>query len=135
QIRKYKNMIAEELSDRVSYQILDDIQKELELGINRDILKKILTPYKYNIREVIVKNIKRIESRALSQKHDEWVDFVSELVDDSIKYSEEYRKIISLPIVGERVRSFLTRERISGMVDKGIQSFSANLDKSLDSEA
>jgi len=135
QIRKYRNMIAEELSDQVSYQILENIQKELELGVNRDILKRIITPHRYAIRDVIVKNLKKFEVRALSQKHDEWVNFLSELVDDALKNTDEYRKVVHLPIIGDKVRFFLSREKITEMVDRSVNNFSDTLDQALDSES
>jgi len=122
-ISKYQNIIIEEISDQVTIKILSDVQDKIRLGVTRKIIEEMLFLNKEKIREIIIKNIKNVEIPALTTQQDEFVGFVSKIIEEEVKSTKEYKDIKKIPYVNNALNSVFNKTNINKIVKK----YSSNL--------
>ena len=132
-VLKYQAIVMEEISDRVAINILTNIQAKTRLGGSRELMEDTLRSNRDEIRNVIVANLKRLELPTLELRQQELVDTVSGLVMESVRATDEYRQLSSLPLVSGVLASLINQERIARMSEQALDAFQAAWARKLDS--
>lgn len=134
-VNRYRAIITEEISDQVAVKILSDVQEKVKLGVHRTVVEETLRPNKEAIKQVLIDSIRKFENRLVTTKRDEWVLFLAELVEDSIKDTEEYQKWSRMPLVSGQVERLFSRRNILATVDQTFANLTESLREALLSDA
>lgn len=130
-ILKYQAIIMEEISDRVAINILTNIQAKTRLGGSRELMEDTLRANRDEIRNVIVANLQRVDLPTLQIRQDELVQTMSGLILESIRATDEYRRLESLPVVRSVVANLVNEERVSRMSEQALEAFSEAWERKL----
>jgi hypothetical protein len=133
-IKNLKEIAAEEISDRVSVKILSDIQDKVRLGANKTIVEETLLPHKDVIKKVLVKNIKVMEFRLISENKQQLVNFTTEVVVDTINELPQYKQLLKIPYVNDKLKKMMAKENFSVLVDQMVGNVSTSLHHALNNE-
>ena len=113
---------------------MSDIQEKVKLGVSRTVIEQTILPYKDVIRDVIVKNVRKVEYRIITENNLQMVNFVTEVVEESINDLPQYKKLIKIPFIGERLKDFVNRKNINSTVEQLVNNFSNSLNNTLNKE-
>lgn len=133
-VKRYQDIILEEISDQVSINILTGIQDKVRLGSGRDVLERTLLPHKHQITQTTLASIQKIERRILQERKPEWVAFISSVIDDSLKGSPELAQLARIPLVNRKVAELTSRPSIEAMVTGTLDRTVDALETALQSE-
>lgn len=122
-IMHYKEIIVEEISDQVSLNILSNIQEKTKLGTNRKLMEELITTYKPRLKEVVKSHIGNIHLPKIESKREEFVEFLAELFHESIKETDEYKRMARIPGVSSSISLFINQQTIAKLIDQSIDSF------------
>lgn len=132
-INKYKEILNADTSSRISSDILTDIQQDIKNGSNKDLLERVLKTHKKRIQSVVVENIKKIEVKIVDENRKTIVDFLSRVIEDTIDDLPQYKALMRIPYVKDKVQDFLSEESINKFLDQSTISFSTSLRETLNS--
>lgn len=133
-VKRYQNIIIEELSDKVATNILTGIQDKVRIGSGRDVLERTLMPYKGQITDTALASIHKLERRILQERKPEWVAFISSVIDDSLKASPELAQLSRIPLLNRKVTELTSRPSIEAMVGGVLDRTIAALENALQSD-
>lgn len=132
-INKYKEILNADTSSRISSDILIDIQQDIKDGANKDLLERVLKNHKKSIQKVVVENIKKIEVKIVDENRKTIVDFLSRVIEDTLDDLPQYKALMRIPYVKDKVQELLSEESINKFLDQSTSSFSASLRENLNS--
>lgn len=122
-VLKYQSIIMEEISDRVAVNILTNIQAKTRLGGSKELIKDTLEANRDEIRDVILANLQKIDLPTVQLRQQELVDILASMIMQSIRATDEYRSLTSLPLVRPLVESVLNQERMAHISEQAMDAF------------
>lgn len=128
---RFKSIIEEEISDQVALNILSNIQEKTRLGTNRELLKALIAAYHEPIKTHAVEAIQSMEIPTLDRKHNELVAMVSAMTYETITRTDDYQRLIQLPLMESTLNRVINTESISKIVDQSMEAFLDVLQESL----
>ena len=132
-VNKIKAVLNADTSNRVSIDILTDIQQDIKDGSNRDLIEQVLKIHKSRIQKTIVENIKKIEVKIVDENRRTIADFLSRIAEDVIYDLPQYKTLIRIPYVKDKVQEMLSTESINKFLDHSTVSFANSLRENLNS--
>ncbi|MFN8575359.1 MAG: hypothetical protein U0354_00745 [Candidatus Sericytochromatia bacterium] len=133
-IRKVKEVLDADTSNRISADILNDIKEDIKAGVNKDLAQQVLEKHNPRLQKVIVENIKKIEIRIVNENRKIIVDFLSHVIEDTIDDLPQYKTLMKIPYVKDKVAELLSEESINKFLDRSTISFATSLRAALNSE-
>lgn len=133
-INKYNQIITEELSAKVSLQILTDIEEKTKLGLNKTIIEETLLPHKEALKSVIIKNLQKVSVKMVDEHKGNIIDFITFITERTLVELPEYKKISKIPYVKETIDNIISRKNLSKLINSHSSNLTENLDYSLKSE-
>lgn len=130
-IKKYKNILNEEISANTGLNLLDDIEDDIKAGKNRNLVQETLLSHKDAIRVELVKNIKHLQKSILENNQKVISEFIALLLEETIKNHPEYKKVKEIPYLGDKVSSLVSKNNLVKVSEQSFQSFSKSLDSNL----
>ncbi len=102
--------ILEEISDRVSVNILSGIQKELEYGddTNRRIVNEVIIPRQEEFSDWIASRMKFAISETYDMHKDELKTYLENSIRIAVKENEEIARLELIPLFGKQISKALT---------------------------
>lgn len=134
-MNRWKDILSEELSDQVAVKILTDAQDDIRHGVHKAVLEETIRAHKAELKQSLLQSVRKMEERVLVAKHDEWVAFLAEIVEKSIKDSDEYRRLAKVPFVSFQLNDMVSRERVSRLVDQSLTNVSRGIYHALYTQA
>ncbi len=104
-VKKYYDIIMEEISDRVIVDILKGVQEEVTSDgeVIDTIVNQVLMPKRELITEWLTHNVQKTAMRYRSQYHEDLQEYVDELIHNAVEQNEEIAIIERVPVVGKVV--------------------------------
>jgi hypothetical protein len=133
-INKIKDILDSDTSNRISADILNDIKEDIKAGVNKDLIQKVLSEHNPRLQKVIVENIKKMEIRIVNENRKLIVDFLSRVIEDTIDDLPQYKALMRIPYVKDKVADLLSEESINKFLDRSTISFSTSLRTAINSE-
>lgn len=131
---KYKEILDADTSSRISADILFDIKEDIKAGVNKDLVEEVLNKHKGRLQKVIVKNVKQMEIRIVNENRKMIVDFLSHVIEDTIDDLPQYKALMRIPYVKDKISDLLSEENINKFLDRSTVSFATSLRAALNSE-
>lgn len=131
---KIKETLDSDTSNRISANILSDIKQDIRAGINKDLVQDVLEKHSSRLQKVIVENLKTLEIRIINENRKLIVDFLARIIEDTIDDLPQYKSLMRIPYVKDKVAELLSEESINKFLDRSTISFSTALRTTLNSE-
>ncbi len=106
-IRKYYGILIEELSDRVTINILTDIQQEVRHGgpvVDR-IVSEVVMPHKESLVEWASHRVEKVATQNYARYRDDIHAYVRERITLAVDENKEFARLEQIPIFGSAVRN------------------------------
>ncbi len=110
-IRKYYGILLEELSDRVTLNILSDIQREVRNGgpvVDR-IVNEVVMPQRESLVEWMSHRIEKVANDNYDGYRDDIREYVQERINKAVDENEEFARLEQIPIFGSLVRNTIEK--------------------------
>ena len=114
---KYRDIVIEEISDRVTVRIIEGIQKEIRgsQDVTARIADEVIAPQREALIEAITHRLQEATAVAYSSQQDDFHDYLDDVIADAVKQNKEISTIASLPGLGRPVARLL-EQAISDIV-------------------
>ncbi len=111
QVKKYYNVLVEEISDRVVINILSDIQQEIKEGtpITERVISEVIVPHKEAVVTWLSHRLQYISTDALAAYQDSFREYVKVRIKEAVEKNEEIRLIGQVPLVGGMITGNLEK--------------------------
>ncbi len=109
--RKYYGVLLEELSDRVTLNILTDIQQEVRNGgpvVDR-IVNEVVMPQRESLVEWMSHRIEKVARNNYDGYRDDIQSYVQERINTAVDENEEFARLEQIPIFGSLVRNTIEK--------------------------
>ena len=109
--RKYYGILLEELSDRVTLNILTDIQQEVRNGgpvVDR-IVNEVVMPQRESLVEWMSHRIEKVARHNYDGYRDDIQSYVQERINTAVDENEEFARLEQIPIFGSLVRNTIEK--------------------------
>jgi len=118
---KYRDIVIEELSDRVTVRIIDGLQNEIREGqpVVDQIRREVVEPQREVLIDSITHRLQEATAKAYGSYQDDFRSYVDEVIADAVNRNREIKTIAQIPGVGSTV-SQLLENAISDIVYKVI---------------
>ncbi len=110
-IRKYYGIMIEELSDRVTLNILSDIQREVRNGgpvVDR-IVSEVVMPQRESLVEWMSHRIEKVAAENYDGYREDIRGYVQERINTAIDENDEFARLEQIPIFGSLVRNTIEK--------------------------
>jgi len=127
-IKKYYEIIIEEISDRVIVNILKSVQDELMDGgeVMDRIIERVVKPRQDVITTWISRRIEHVLSKGVMSRRQEIHDYVNEVVNAGLRNNQDIRTISQVPVMGKVIAESIEKT-ISNVVNNMIDTIIADL--------
>jgi len=129
-LKKYYNILVEEVSDRVVINIIEGIQAEVSEGspVVSNIVRDVLRPKQPVIEEWVSHRIQMAAKHNYNRHRNEIRQYVERLIDDAIDKNDDFGTIELIPVMGKAVTN-VVKNTVSGVVnnvlDKSMQDLAS----------
>jgi hypothetical protein len=108
---KYRDIILEEVSDRVTVRIIEGVQNEIrgQRDVTARIAEEVIAPQREVLIEALTHRLQEATAVAYTQQQDAFHDYLDEVISDAVTRNREIRSIAGLPGVGKPVADLLER--------------------------
>lgn len=108
-LARYLNIFTEEVSNRVVYNILTDIQDELNEGspVVETILEQVIEPRRDDLVEWISQRVGIIAGKGYELYREDISQYVERRIGEAVDQNREIRQIASVPVVGSYISTRL----------------------------
>lgn len=106
---KYRDIVLEEISDRVSVRIIEGLQHELRTSekVSKRIGQEVLAPQKEALIEAVTHRLQEATAVAYESEKDDFHDYLDSVIADAVEENREISTISSLPGVGRPIAQLL----------------------------
>jgi hypothetical protein len=106
---KYRDVLLEEISDRVTVRIIEGVQEELRVNqeVTDRIGREVLAPQRDALIEAVTHRLQEATAVAYDDRKDDFHDYLDEVIEDAVEDNREIGTIASLPGVGAPVATLL----------------------------
>jgi hypothetical protein len=114
---KYRDIVVEEISDRVTVRIIEGVQEEIRGShpVTERIAEEVIRPQREALIEMVTHRLQAATSLAYGNRQDDFHDYLDEVIADAVNRNREISTIASLPGVGQPVATLL-EQAISDIV-------------------
>ena len=135
-MKKYYEILVEEVSDRVVVNILAGLQDELkEGGVVMDrIINDVVKPRQEIITKWISKRIEHILLKGVQSRRQEIHEYIKELVNTGLQKNEDIKAISQVPVMGKILTESIEKtisNVINNMIDTVIEDLGSEKNKIL----
>jgi hypothetical protein len=108
---KYRDILLEEISDRVTVRIIDGLQKEIRGSqrVTKRIAEEVIEPQREALIQAITHRFQEATAIAYSSQQDDFQEYLDDVIADAVDQNREISTIASLPGVGKPVATLLER--------------------------
>ena len=127
-LRKYYNIVVEEVSDRVVVNILEGVQEEIDEGgpVVESIINKVIRPKQDVLVEWISRRLEYALERDVLIKKKELDQYVKDLITESLSKNNELKTIEQLPVMGKMITETI-QNAISNIINDIIEKLITDL--------
>ena len=139
-VRKYYGILLEELSDKVTLNILEDIQQEVRNGgpvVDR-IVSEVVMPQKDSLVEWIAHRIENVSARNYDRYRDDLRDYVQERINKAVEENDEFARLEQIPLFGSLVRNTIEKaisDIVFNVINGIMQDLASNRNRALIDES
>lgn len=139
-LRKYYGIILEELSDRVTVNILSDIQREVRTGgpvVDR-ILNDVVMPQRTSLVEWMSHRIEKVANDNYDGYREDIREYVQERITTALDENDEFARLEQIPVFGSVVRNTMERaisDMVFSVINGIMQDLASNRNRVLINEA
>jgi hypothetical protein len=108
---KYRDIVLEEVSDRVTVRIIEGLHKEIRGSekVTRRIASEVIEPQREALIQAITHRLQEATAVAYTSQQDDFQDYLDRVIADAVQQNQEIGTIASLPGVGKPVATLLER--------------------------
>ena len=106
-IKKYYEILVEEVSDRVVVNVLDDIKTEVTTGspVTDKMMAQVIQPHKKALVEWMANRVKRVTAHHYELHKEEIKAYLERLVKGAVAKNKEMKEVRKIPLVGGTIAS------------------------------
>jgi hypothetical protein len=106
---KYRDIVLEEISDRVTVRIIEGIQKEIRTSqeVTRRIGSEVIAPQREALIEAVTHRLQEATAVAYESQQDDFHAYLDSVIEDAVDRNREIGTIAALPGVGRPVATLL----------------------------
>jgi len=106
---KYRDIVLEEISDRVTVRIIEGLQNELRGShpVSRRIQSEVLAPQRENLIEAVTHRLQEATAAAYTSQQDDFQDYLDGVISEAVDRNREISSIAALPGIGRPVAQLL----------------------------
>jgi hypothetical protein len=108
---KYRDIVLEEISDRVTVRIINGLQNEIRGSerVTKRIREEVLAPQREALIEALTHRLQEATAVAYGSQQQDFQDYLDGVIADAVNRNREINTIASLPGVGKPVANLLER--------------------------
>lgn len=108
---KYRNIVLEEISDRVTVRIIEGLQTEIRGSqtVTERIAKEVIAPQREALIQALTHRLQEATAVAYGSRQADFHDYLDGVIADAVSKNQEISTIAALPGVGRPVASLLER--------------------------
>lgn len=108
---KYRNIVLEEISDRVTVRILDGIQREVRGSqrVTKRIAEEVIEPQRDALIQALTHRLQEATAVAYSSQQEQFHKYLDDVISEAVGKNREMSTIASLPGVGRPIAGLLER--------------------------
>lgn len=108
---KYRNILLEEISDRVTVRIIEGLQDEIRGSekVTERITEEVLAPQREALIQALTHRLQEATAVAYTSQQDDFHDYLDGVIAEAVEKNREISTIASLPGIGRPVASLLER--------------------------
>ncbi len=138
-IRKYYDILVEEVSDRVVVQIIDGIQTEVSHGgpMVRKIVHEVLRPQQDLISEWVSHRLRYVAQYNYDKQKENIREYVENIISVAINKNSEANAIKQIPWMGKVITDTIKHavsDMLINVIDQSMQDLASDKNKSLVNE-
>ncbi|MEX0680871.1 MAG: hypothetical protein WD097_05770 [Balneolales bacterium] len=139
-IRKYFGILIEELSDRVTINILNDIQQEVRTGgpVADKIIKEVIMPQKEVLVDWMSHRIEKVAAHNYGRYQGDIKDYIQERINHAVEESQEFARLEQIPLFGSLVRKTIEQainDIVFNVVNGIVQDLASNRNRGVIEES
>ena len=106
---KYRDIVLEEISDRVTVRIIEGIQKEIRTSqeVTQRIGREVIAPQREALIEAVTHRLQEATAVAYESQQDDFHAYLDSVIEDAVDRNREIGTIAALPGVGRPVATLL----------------------------
>lgn len=108
---KYRNILLEEISDRVTVRIIEGLQEEIRGShqVTGRIVDEVIEPQREALIEALTHRLQEATAVAYSSQQDDFHNYLDNVITEAVNKNREISTIASFPGVGRPIASLLER--------------------------
>ncbi|MFB6099553.1 MAG: hypothetical protein ABEK84_10670 [Salinibacter sp.] len=108
---KYRDVVLEEISDRVTVRIIEGIQSEVRSSetATQRIAEEVIGPQREALIEALTHRLQEATAVAYESQQEDFHEYLDSVIEDAVRRNREISTIASLPGVGRPVADLLER--------------------------
>lgn len=109
--RKYRNILVEEVSDRVVLNVLSGVQKEVKEGLPLmdQIVDEVVKPYKPELVAWMSERLRSVSANSYERYREDLEQYVDEKISHAVNQNKEIAQIEAIPVLGPQIAGRLER--------------------------
>jgi hypothetical protein len=106
---KYRDIVLEEISDRVTVRIINGLQTEIRGSekVSRRIADEVLAPQREALIQAVTHRMQEATAVAYSSQQDDFQEYLDDVISDAVDKNREISTIASVPGVGGTIAGLL----------------------------
>jgi hypothetical protein len=108
---KYRDILVEEVTDRVTIQILDGVQSGIreDNPVTKEIIDEVIAPREQAFADALAHRLQEAIARSYAPQREHLRDYVNSRVADAVEDNKEMNAIARIPGVGKQATVLLER--------------------------
>jgi len=106
---KYRDIVLEEISDRVTVRIINGLQTEIRSSekVSRRIVDEVFAPQREALIQAVTHRMQEATAVAYSSQQDDFQEYLDDVISDAVDENREISTIASVPGVGGTIAGLL----------------------------
>ena len=106
---KYRDIVLEEISDRVTVRIINGLQTEIRSSekVSRRIVDEVFAPQREALIQAVTHRMQEATAVAYSSQQDDFQEYLDNVISDAVDENREISTIASVPGVGGTIAGLL----------------------------
>jgi len=106
---KYRDIVLEEISDRVTVRIINGLQTEIRSSekVSRRIVDEVFAPQREALIQAVTHRMQEATAVAYSSQQDDFQEYLDNVISDAVDKNREISTIASVPGVGGTIAGLL----------------------------
>ena len=123
---KYRDIVLEEISDRVTVRIIEGLQNEIRSSqkVTTRIGEEVIAPQREALIEAVTHRLQEATAVAYESQHEDFQEYLDSVIEDAVTRNREISTIASLPGIGRPVADLLENaisDIVFNVVDQMVQ--------------